>query len=304
MLTNFNRIIRFAFQDFSRNKGISIAAIFILLVTITLVTGLWFFHGMMSYMTAEIQNKIDIAAYFKEGTLEKDILAAKDEILKITPEIKGIDYVSQDQAMAIFNEKHGKNAALIKAIEQVGSNPFLPSLNITTNGDPVQYEQIANTLQNSDFARIIEKVDFSEKKETIQKIYSITSNINLFGLLLSGVLVIVAMLVVFNTIKLAVDSSKEEINTMKIVGASSWFVRGPFIVQGIIYGIVAFIFCFLLSGLTAFLLSSKISAILPGFNLFDFFLTDLWIFALIQLGFGVGLGVISSFIVVKKYLQN
>lgn len=232
MLTNFNRIIKFAYQDFSRNKGISIAAIFILIVTITLVTGLWFFHGMMTYMTSEIQNKIDIAAYFKEGTIENDILTVKDEILKITPEIKGIEYVSQDQALAIFNEKHGQNAALSKAIEEVGSNPFLPSLNITTNGDPVQYEQIANTLQNSDFAKLIEKVDFSEKKETIQKIYSITSNINLFGLLLSAIFVIVAVLVVFNTIKLAVDNSKDEINTMKIVGASNWFVRGPFYCSG------------------------------------------------------------------------
>jgi len=301
---DFNRIIKFAFQDFSRNKGISIAAIFILIVTIMLVTGLWFFHGIVSYMTSEIQNKIDIAAYFKEGTLEKDILSAKDEILKITPGIKDIEYISQDQALAIFNEKHGDSAVLSRAIKQVGDNPFLPSLNITTNGDPLQYEQIANTLQNSNFAKLLDKIDFSEKKDTIQKVYSITSNINLFGILLSAVLVIVAVLVVFNTVKLAVDSSKEEINTMKIVGASNWFVRGPFIVQGIIYGFVAFVFCFLISGLAAFAFSQKLSVMLPGFNVFDYFLTNIWFFALIQLGFGIGVGVVSSFIVVKKYLEE
>ena len=117
------------------------------------------------------------------------------------------------------------------------------------------------------------------------------------------ILVIVAILVVFNTIKLAIENSKEEISTMKIVGASDWFVRGPFMIQGIIYGLVAFVICILVTGLFAYFLSGKISVLLPGFDIFGYFLTNLWILVLIQLGFGVGVGAVSSFIVVKKYLK-
>ena len=102
----------------------------------------------------------------------------------------------------------------------MGDNPFLPSLNITTNGDPSQYAQVANILQTSDFSNLIDNVDFSQKKDTIEKIYSITSNINMFGIILGVILIIVAILVVFNTIKLAIENSKEEIATMRIVGAS------------------------------------------------------------------------------------
>ena len=111
------------------------------------------------------------------------------------------------------------------------------------------------------------------------------------------------MLVVFNTIKLAVDNSKEEITTMRIVGASDWFIRGPFIIQGIIYGFIAFIFCILISGFFAYLLSPKLGVILPGFSIFDYFLTNFWILVLIQLGFGTAVGIISSLIVVRRHLE-
>jgi len=303
MLTNFFRIVKFAFNDFSRNKGISIAAIFVLAVAIMLVTGLCFFQGIAGYLTSQIQNKIDIAAYFKEEAQEEDILTIKEEILSMSPNVKNIEYVSKEQALADFNEKHKDNPVLARALEEVGDNPFLPSLNITTNGDPLQYEQVANVLQTSDFSELIEKVDFSQKKDTIEKVFSITKTINIFGVLAGAVLIIIAMLVVFNTVKLAIENSKEEISTMKIVGASDWFVRGPFIIQGVIYGVIAFLISILLSGLFAFVLSPKLSVVLPGFYLLHYFLTNLWFFVLIQLGFGVAVGVASSFIVVKKYLE-
>jgi len=303
MFTNFKRVLTFAINDFSRNKGISIAAIFVLTITILLVSGLFFFQGIAVYLTNQIQNKIDITAYFVDGTAEQDILNVRDEILKTSPNIKNIEYISKDQALASFNEKHKGDAVLSQALQEVGDNPFLPSLNITTNGDPSQYASIANILQTSDFSKLIEKVDFSQKKDTIEKVYSITSNINIFGLILGAILIIVAIFVVFNTIKLAIENSKEEISTMRIVGASNWFIRGPFVIQGIIYGIIAFLICILISGTATYFLSPQISAVLPGFDIFGYFLTNWWIFVLIQIGFGVGVGAISALIVVKKYLD-
>ncbi|MDP3882478.1 MAG: permease-like cell division protein FtsX [Candidatus Staskawiczbacteria bacterium] len=303
MFTSFTRVIKFAINNFGRNKGISIATTFILVVAIMLATGLFFFQGATSYLTAEIRNKIDITAYFVEGTAEEDILAVKDEITKMSPNITSIEYVSREQAFASFSEKHQDNAVLQRALQEVGDNPFLPSLNITTNGEPAQYAEISSALETSVFSNLIYKVDYTQKKDTIEKIYSITSNINRYGFAIGIILIILSILVVFNTIKLAIDSSKEEISTMRIVGASDWFVRGPFIMEGVIYGIVAFLVCIALTGLFAYFLSPKISIVMPGFDLYSYFLTNLWIFVLIQLLFGVGVGVVSSFIVVKKYLD-
>jgi cell division transport system permease protein len=304
MFTNLNRTINFAVKDFSRNKGISIAAIFVLVVTIMLVSGLIFFQGIAGYLTSQIQDKIDITAYFKDGTAEQDILNVRDELMKVSPDIKDVEYISQDQALEIFNEKHGDNPVMSRALQEVGSNPLLASLNITTtSGDPAQYAEVANILQTSDFSKLIDSVDFSQKKDTIEKIYAINKNINTFGIIVGVILILIAMLVVFNTVKLAIDNSKDEISTMRIVGASDWFVRGPFIIQGIIYGIIAFLICFFLTGISAYFLAPQIAFTLPGFDMFSYFLTNWWIFVLIQLGFGIGVGAISSFIVVRKYLD-
>lgn len=302
MFTNLKRIIKFAADDFSRNKGISVAAVFVLVVAILAVSCLFFFQGMTSYLTDEIQSKIDITAYFKEGVAEEEILAAKEQIT-LMPGIKNIEYISREQALEEFNERHQDNPVLARALIEVGDNPFLPSLNITTAGDPGQYKQISDALQESEFSAQLEKVDFSQKKDTIEKVYSITSRINRFGIILEIVLALVAMLVVFNTLKLAIENSKEEITTMRIVGASDWFIRGPFVVQGIIYGLVGFGICMALILIGSYLMTPYALTVMPGFNMFRYLLTNLWIFALIQLSFGVGVGVISSAIAIKKHLK-
>lgn len=303
MFTNFKRIAKFALDDFSRNKGISVAAIFVLTITIMLVTGLFFFQVMGGYLTSQIQDKIDITAYFKADAQEQSILNAKDEIAKISG-VKKVQYVSQEQALAYFNELHKDNPVLSQALQQVGSNPFLPSLNITTNGDPEQYSIISNILQTADYSKIIDKVDFSQKKEIIQRVYSMISNITLIGIISGIILLLIAILVVYNTVKLAIENSKDEINTMQTVGADNWFIRGPFVIQGIIYSLIAFVICFLLTAISSFLLSSKMAVVLPGFNMMGYFLTNWWIFVLIQLVFGMAVGAISAMIVVKKHLNK
>lgn len=303
MFTNLKRVLGFAINDFGRNKGISISAIFVLTIVIMLVTGIFFFHGISDYVISRVQDKIDITAYFVDGTSEQDILNVKDKIVKMSPDIKKIEYISKDQALAIFNENHKDNPVLAQALQEVGDNPFLPSLNITTNGDPAQYASISNILETSDFSELIDKVDYSQKKDIIGKVYSIISNINTFGIILGAILILIAVLVVFNTVKLVIENSKEEIGTMKTVGASNWFIRGPFAIQGLIYGFIAFIICILITGVAVYFLSPKLENALPGFSVLGYSLTNWWILVLIQLGFGMVVGAISALIVVKKHLN-
>ncbi len=303
MLTNLKRVTHFALTDFYRNKGMSLAAIFILGVTILLVTGLFFIHGINGFLVEAIQNKIDITAYFVSDAPEQDMLQVKEDLLAQASEVKNIEYVSKEDALALFNETHGENDVFSRALTEVGENPFLPSLNITTSGNTAEYEKIANILNQQKYAALIEKVDFSQKKDIIEKVFAITSGINRVGLGLGIFLILVAILVVFNTIKLVVDASKEEISTMRIVGASAWFVRAPFIIEGALFGLVSFIFCFLVTLISTYFLAPALSVIMPGFNLFSYLLASLWLVIFIQLVTGVGLGVIASFIVVRKYLK-
>ncbi len=302
-MVNFNRVLHFAFVDFYRNKGVSIAAIFVLTIVTLLITGLFFLNGASNFLIETIKNKIDITAYFKEDVEELDILHVKAEILKISSDVKSVKYISREQALADFTQKHKDSPVLSSALLQVGDNPFLPALNITTNGSSELYGQLAQILEGGELSGFIEKVDYSQKRDTIEKVFEITSAITKFGIIIGLILVLIAISVVFNTIKLVVDSSKEEIDTMRIVGASPWFVKSPFVIQGVIFGLVAFVVCFFVTALLTYFSSSAIAVVLPGFSLFGYFFSHLFIVILIQLVFGVGLGALSSLIAVNKYLK-
>ena len=302
-MINLKRAFSFALTDFYRNKGISVSAIFVLTLTSLLVTGIFLTHGVSSYLIDTIQNKIDITAYFKESTSEQDILSVKDEILANAPNTKSIDYVSKEDALSDFLKRHKESEVFSKALIEVGGNPFLPSLNIVTGGNTTQYEKIAEILEGQQFEDIIEKVDFSEKKATIDTIFSITRSVNIVGLLLGLVLVFIAISIVFNTIKLIISTAKEEINTMKIVGASNWFIKAPFVIEGGMFGLIASLVCLLLTVIAVLAITRFISVILPGFSLVSYFFSNFFWILLIQLSVGVGVGVVSSIIVVNRHLK-
>ncbi len=304
MFVNFNRVLKFALFDFYRNQGRAVAAIFVLTLAIICVTGIFLLHGIGNQVILQIKNKIDITAYFKSGTDENDILTTKNTLLKSNLGIQNIQYVSSDDALERFTQAHQGNSIFFDALTQVGGNPFLPALNITTvSGDADQYKKIVDKLQGEPFVDLIDSVDFSQKKDTIDKVSAITKNINNFGLGLAILFVLVAILVVFNTIKLSIDASKDEISTMRIVGASSWFVRAPFVIQGAIFGGIAFVICLFATMLLSFLVSSSLSFVLSGFSLFGYVLSNLFIIMVMQFFIAVGLGVCASFVVVQKYLK-
>lgn len=302
MFISLKRILKFAFLDFSRHRGNNFAAILVLAVPILLATSLFVFQGLSKFIIFQIQEKIDITAYFKETATEEDILMVKDELLKLSSEIKNVQYVSREQALQKFTERHKDNPDFMKALEEVGGNPFLAALNIKTE-DPFQYEKVSTFLSGGPYSQLIEKVDYSQKKETIEKIFTITSNINKFGFGLGIVLFLIAILVVLNTIKLAIDSSKDEITAMRLVGAPNWFIRGPFIIQGAICGFTAFLICLVITGLAVYFIGPKVEVLVPGFGLFNYFMTNILVILAIQVGFGVGLGIIASFILVRSYLR-
>jgi len=302
MFINLKRVLKFAWNDFSRNQGNNFAAVFVLVIPILLATSLFFLQGFSQSVISQIEKKIDVTAFFKDDAKEEDVLMVKSELLKLSTEIKDVQYISKEEALQKFTERHKDDPDFAKALEEVGTNPFLSSLEIKTS-DPYQYEKVANFLKEGPFNNLIEKVDYSQKKDTIEKVFSITSNINKLGLILGVVLFFIAILVVLNTIKLSIDSSKDEITAMRLVGASNWFIRGPFVVQGIICGIVAFLICLAITGLVSYFVGSKIEVLLPSFDLFNYFLSNIWMILAIQIGSGVGLGIIASLILVRSYLR-
>jgi len=301
MLTPLKRIFRSSWLSFKRNSALSLATVFIVVLTIFVITFLFLFQGATRFLVSGLQEKVDISVYFKEDSPEEEIIKAQDEISEI-PEVKNVEYVSRRQALETFVQKHKDDPLLMESLKEVGANPFLASLNIKA-GEAEQYEQLANFLENSSFKDIIQKVDYYQRRPVIERLFSITSTINKTGVVITTVLVLISFLVAFNTIRLAIYNSREEIKIQRLVGASNWFIRGPFLAQGLISGLLATVVTVLLFLLICWFSAPKIEILFPGFNMFSFFLGNFWLLLGIQLLAGIGIGIISSLIAIRRYLK-
>jgi len=300
MITSLKRVIRSGWLNFSRNSGLSVATIFIMVMTISLIASLFLLRDITQFLISSLREKVDISVYFKEDVSEEDILRFGEEIKKI-PEVKDVEYVSRESALENFIQRYKDNQVIMESLVEVG-NPLVASLNIKA-WDASQYIVVTNFLETSPYKNLIDKVDYYQRKPVIERIFSITSTINKTGILFSIILAIVAILVAFNTIRLAIYNSKEEISFMRLVGASDWFIRGPFLVQGAISGFAAALITLLIFTGALFFLSPKLEILFPGLNIFNFFIRSFGMFFLIQIFIGVGLGIVSSIIAIRKYLK-
>lgn len=301
MFTSLKRICRSGWRSLTRDGGMITANIFIMTMAIFVISFLFLLKDVSQFVISEIQERVDVSVYFKNEATEKDILETKDELIKI-PEVKEVNYVSKEEALRQFTEKHDDNPILMESLYEVGINPFLPSLGVKAF-QAHQYEAVIGFLEASQFNNLIEKIDYYERKPIIESVFSATSTFNRAGIIFSIILVFIAVLVAFNMIRLSIYSSREEIKIQRLVGASNWFIRGPFLVQGIICGFLAALICFLLLALLTWGLNSKAESFFPGLGLFAFFTGNFGIILFIQLLSGISLGVLSSLFAVKKYLK-
>ena len=297
MLINLKRIIKTGLNEFFRNITLSISTILIMTMVVSLVTIFYFINSVSELIIADIENKVDISVYFKEEATASDISNVQIEISNIS-EVSSIVYITKNEVLANFIIQHENDIELIESLTELGYNPFLDTLNIKT-WDKSQYSPLTNLIETANFSDIIDNVDYHKRKESIDKIFSITAGVNNIILLLSIVFGFIAVLISFNTVKIAIYNSKEEISVMKLVGASNKFVRGPFIVQGILIGFIAALITFILTFLITYFFNSSVN----GINMFSIFLNSFFFIILFQLVVGIGLGVLSSYIAIAKYLK-
>lgn len=302
MLITLKRIIKAGWHNFSRDWGITAATVFILVMAIFLVSSLFLLKDASQFLIASLEEKVDISVYFKEEILEGEILEVKEELSK-NPEVKDITYVSKERALEDFIQRHKENPVLMESLEEIGVNPFLASLNIKA-WEASYYDKISNFLENADFNGKIEQIDYYQRKPVIERIFSLTSFANKSGIILSVLSIVIAILVTFNTIRLAIINSLEEIKIQRLVGASNWFIRGPFLIQAALSGLLATLISLLIFSLTSQFLSPRIEGFFAGLNLFNLFLNNFWLLFLLQISTGISLAVISSAIAIRKFLKG
>lgn len=301
MFTSLKRAIILGSKNFYRSMGISVATIFIVSAAVFLISVLFIFNLAANIVIDSVKQKVDISVYFIESAKTEDILATKAELLKI-PEVKNVEYITKEQALDEFTSKHKDEQDLIDSLSEIGRNPFLASLNISVK-DSSKYQQIVDFLNGDNYRDKVERVDYFQRKSVIDRLYSISDSINKGGMILGIILGLVAVLVAFNAIRVAIYASKEEISVMRLVGASNWFIRGPFIIQGIIAGFISFIVAFFAIFWLCYGFNSSIRQIAPEISPFKIFIANFWILIIIQMVSGICIAMISTVAAIRKYLK-
>jgi len=301
MITTLSRIIKSGLINFWRNGWLSTATVLIMAIALITWTSIFLLNVVLTSVLDVLAEKVDVSVYFNLDTKEPDILALKSKLENLK-EVASVEYVSTDQALQIFKNRHAGDDVLLKSIQELNNNPLEASLNILAK-DSSQYAAIASFLNQDQFKNIISKINYTENKVVIDRLNKIIRVLRESGLVAGLILAFIAFLVAFNTVRLAIYSSREEITVMKLVGASNWFVRGPFIVEGVLHGIIASAFSFMVIIPGVGFLGPKLFNFLPEIDLVSYIGNNFWLLLFFQTLGGIILGVFSSWFAIRKYLK-
>jgi len=270
------------------------------------MTSLIFVQAALNQSLNDIKEKVDVTVYFIPGSEEVAIKKVEESLSKL-PEVKSISYTSAVEALSNFKDKHSNDYLTLQALDELSSNPLGASLNIKAN-DPSQYESISKYFEDdgalsSGALTIIDKIDYTQNKLVIDRLTSIINGAKNLGFIVSLVLIIISIIITFNTIRLIIYMSRDEISVMKLVGAGNKYVKGPFIVSGMLVGICASLLTILIFIPISIWLGNNMTDFI-GINLYQYYKSNFLQLFIIMFGSGILLGSIGSFFAINRFLKK
>ncbi len=306
MLTSFRRVVSGGTKNFIRSGAVSFATVLIMTVTLMIIGFLMFLSALLNFTLAQIQDKVDVSVYFTTTAAEGDILNLKDKLTAM-PAVAAVTYTSRDEALQQFKDRHANDQLTLNALNELGDNPLGASLSIKAK-DPTKYEGIVNFISSdtdlqSGGTSIIDHINYFENKSVIDRLTSAINATERAGLIIVIIFAVASTIIALATVRLAIYSSRDEIAVMRLVGASNAYIRGPFIVAGVIAGVLSGLLALLLFAPITWYLGVNYTAWLAGFDSFGYFLNNFAQLFIMIVGSGVLLGGFASYLAVRRYLR-
>jgi len=233
----FFRGIIFALQSFWRNIWLSIATVFIVFLALISVNFLIMINVIADSAVSIIKDRVDVSVYFKSEIRESKIAEVKLR-LEGLPEIKEIIYKSPDDNLASFTERHRTDQKIQETLQELNGNPMGATLVIKAK-NLQDYPKIMEILDDPAISDLVEERNFDNNQLVIDRINQIAINVKKIMLVISAIFALIAILIVFNTVRVAIFTHQNEIAIMKLVGAGNWFIRFPFVFEAILAGLLA-----------------------------------------------------------------
>lgn len=296
------RVIKFALQDIFRNLGLSTMTVFILVLMLLSVNVLWAVDVLTNQATGLIKEQINISLYFKAETTDKN-LEEIQTYLGVLPEIKEMQVVSRDAVLDSFKNRHKLSSEVLSALAELQDNPFGPTLVIKTK-EPEDYKKVLQAVDVPEYDALIETKSFEGNEEGIEKLQNITTRIEKVGFGLSLLFAIISFLIIFNTIRVSIYTQRIEISIKRLVGASAWFIRGPYIVEAVVFALLSVGLNFSLIYLALSFVDPYLSVVFAnGFTLTNYYNSHIILLVGIQFVSVLLLTIISSGLAMRRQLK-
>ena len=308
MFQNLKRIFKWGVINFLRNGTVSFSSILVMIVALLMIGSTILLSVFLNTTLMSVEDKIDINVYFNIDAEEENILTLKNS-LELLPEISSITYISKDLALEEFKERHKNDELTIQALKELDDNPLRARFNIKAVS-PEHYDSIAQMLEGDTAISLqygigfIDKVNYRDNKLVIERMKKIIYGVEQGGLVITITLIFISILITFNTIRLAIYISKEEIGVMRLVGAGNMYIRGPFVIAGALYGVVAALITIGLFYPITLSIKQHTEDLFGGIDLFRYYISNFNQIFLIILLSGIALGAVSSYLAVRRYLKK
>lgn len=294
------RVLKFSAQDIFRNIWLSAATVTILVLTLFSINIMLTVRVISDNAINVIKDKVDFSLYLKGEARDDEIFALKNKIEGLG-NVKTVEYISKQEALQKFRDKNQNNQQVIEALRELGKNPLSPSL-IISPATTAEAPQLVENLKRLD-SGIIESRNFSDNAAVIKKVDYITNKVNEVGLFIIIIFSLTSLLVVYNTIKVAIYTHRQEIEIMRLVGASRSFIVAPFLVSSLIYSLFATLLIVTIFFPFLSLLQPYLEVFFTGYNIniVVYFVNNFWSVFGVQFLAATTAAALASLLAVRKY---
>lgn len=237
MLTATTRVIKFALQNFWRNIWLSVLTVTILVLTLFTVNILIVLNVLGKTAVQSVESRIDVTVSIEPGTATETVSEIQSYLSSLT-QVAEVRVVTPEEALVAFQERHADDPQILASLDEISGNPFGATVVVRARSTS-DYPFILEALEHPTYSRFIEEKYFTDHETIIARITHIADRLRTFGIWLAGIFAAIAILIIMNTIRVAIYTYREEIGIMKLVGASNSFVRMPFLLESVIYSVVA-----------------------------------------------------------------
>jgi cell division transport system permease protein len=296
------RVFKNGFINFIRNGVLSFASTTIMVLTLLTLSLFFIVNVAMTSGIKAVQEKIDASVYLSDKATQNEILILQTNVAK-QPEVKAVKYVSKDEALKRYKEQNAGNKQLLESLQGM-DNPLPASLEVKVY-DPTKLDQVTRIFEEPKYKVIITKVSYKENKVVIDKLIAATNFIKKIGFVATAAFAMVSLIIIYNTIRIAIFSQKDDIEIMRLVGGTDWYIRGPYIVEGALYGIIATIITMIALGAVIYYISPSLNSYFgsTGVDTTGYLRNNIPSMVALQLIIGIVIGVTSSWLAMRRYLR-